>query len=489
MTEQSDIIQAIQRGDASRFETLVEPYLPRLRRELLAVTRSPRDVDDLLQDTLLRAWRALPTYVDDGRFESWLRTIARNVGLNEVRRRIARSIARVDSLEECEPPPDRTTPEDAAIAAGKLVEIERLFAELPAEQREVFVLHLLSGMSFKDIAEQQDVSINTALGRMHRVRQKLARLLRGLWYGMPARLRPWLAVAGAAALLAMVLAWGGIARTGGAYPAPAAGPLPDAGDPPADATPWYDDFDFAAVGAIGYWPQDRDPYDQTGTWPDGEWTAGERVPGRFGEAWSLRPGRYFESTRPAHLRSLAEFTTAAWFWPEPNHFEDTGHLIGIGNDVEPGLLAMRVATPGRAILACVATGESGAVVRFYDPFPDWFGRWHHVACTYGPGDGMRLYVDGSLAVPPAVNADGSPNASRPDWQGAIAIERARAPLWFNKSRWDNAVLKGEASRLSGLLDEVVLFDRALDPAEVAALAADADGNGRADFWDAALRRQ
>ena len=127
--------------------------------------------DDILQETLIKVVRVIDEgrYADTGKFLSWVLRIAHNRVLDYFRaQKSSRTISESESgydmlgtLRFAE-----QTVEDRMISEQIESDVRRLIELLPDEQREVVVMRYFAGLSFQEIAEQTDVSINTALGRM-----------------------------------------------------------------------------------------------------------------------------------------------------------------------------------------------------------------------------------------------------------------------------------------------------------------------------------
>lgn len=135
------------------------------------------DTDEVFQEVWLRAIKNLDRF-DDGKMLSWLFRIARNLVIDRSRR--ARPIASLDApAREDEEPLGRKMataglpPDHEASGHDLGARIAAAVARLPAEQREVFLMRMEGDVSFKDIARQQQVSINTALARMQYALAKL----------------------------------------------------------------------------------------------------------------------------------------------------------------------------------------------------------------------------------------------------------------------------------------------------------------------------
>ena len=127
--------------------------------------------DDIFQETFIKAVRVIDEgrYTDNGRFLSWILRIAHNQVIDYFRsRKQQKHVNEADAgynvlgtLRFAE-----HTVEDDMVSAQITSDVRRLVEMLPEEQREVVMLRYYSELSFKEIAEQTNVSINTALGRM-----------------------------------------------------------------------------------------------------------------------------------------------------------------------------------------------------------------------------------------------------------------------------------------------------------------------------------
>lgn len=122
-------------------------------------------IDDLVQETWLKAWRGLPRFHWRARQRTWLYRIAVNTALDHCR---ARQRHKVTPLET--DPPDPKPPEGDSETAGL---IQQGLANLPEEQRSVVVLSLLEGLSHRDVAKVLNIATGTVKSRLHYGRQHL----------------------------------------------------------------------------------------------------------------------------------------------------------------------------------------------------------------------------------------------------------------------------------------------------------------------------
>lgn len=158
-------------GDRAAISQLIDRHTHRVR-DYISMMVKDRDVaDDILQETFIKAVRVIDEgrYADTGKFLSWILRIAHNQVIDHFRsQKNAKTVSESDAgynmlgtLRFAE-----RTVEDAMISSQIEEDVRRLVDRLPEEQREVVIMRYYSGLSFQEIADQTDVSINTALGRM-----------------------------------------------------------------------------------------------------------------------------------------------------------------------------------------------------------------------------------------------------------------------------------------------------------------------------------
>ena len=151
-------------------ERLVE-LIPRLRRYARALVGDRAGADDLVQDTLERAWAKLHLYRRGTDLRAWLFTVMHNVHVNRVR--AARA---TDTLEEDMPELAQRAPQGDALLVRDL---DRAISRLPAEQRAVLLLVTLEEMSYETVARTLDIPIGTVMSRLSRAREKLRAMMLG----------------------------------------------------------------------------------------------------------------------------------------------------------------------------------------------------------------------------------------------------------------------------------------------------------------------
>jgi len=151
-------------------ERLVD-LIPRLRRYARALVGDRASADDLVQDTLERAWAKLHLYRRGTDLRAWLFTVMHNVHVNKVRATRA-----TDTLDDEMPELALRPPQSDALLVRDL---DRAIALLPAEQRAVLLLVTLEDMSYEEVARSLEIPIGTVMSRLSRAREKLRALMLG----------------------------------------------------------------------------------------------------------------------------------------------------------------------------------------------------------------------------------------------------------------------------------------------------------------------
>ena len=151
-------------------EELVE-HLPSLRAFAMSLCRNSAQADDLVQDTIVKAWTNIDKFKVGTNLRAWLFTILRNT-FYSARRKAGREVADVDGVFAANL---ATKPDHDGRLAFK--DFEKAFAELPDEQREALILVGASGFSYEEAAEMCGCAVGTIKSRANRGRVKLAELM------------------------------------------------------------------------------------------------------------------------------------------------------------------------------------------------------------------------------------------------------------------------------------------------------------------------
>jgi RNA polymerase sigma-70 factor (ECF subfamily) len=190
MPVQSDpdavLMLRVKRGDRAAFAQLVEKYKQPVMNLVHRSLRDETEAEDLAQNVFLQVYKSRSRYVRTAKFSTWLFTIARNLCLNEIRRR---SRHPAESLEEThaenEDQPSRQFEDKKNISPpekllhGELAgKIEEALAELPENQRAAILLCRQDELSYEEIAEVLGCSLSATKSLIHRGRETLKEKLK-----------------------------------------------------------------------------------------------------------------------------------------------------------------------------------------------------------------------------------------------------------------------------------------------------------------------
>ena len=166
-----ELLNSYLQGNKSAISTLIEKHHRRVRDYIRMMVGDSDLAADIAQETFIKAVSVIDEgrYTDKGKFLSWVLRIAHNKALDYFRSQknnssISESSAGYNVLGTIKYA-DKSI-EDSMISEQVDADIRALVEQLPDEQREVVMLRYYSDLSFKEIADQTGVSINTALGRM-----------------------------------------------------------------------------------------------------------------------------------------------------------------------------------------------------------------------------------------------------------------------------------------------------------------------------------
>ncbi|MEB3197102.1 MAG: sigma-70 family RNA polymerase sigma factor [Candidatus Sericytochromatia bacterium] len=168
-TAHRHLLQAARGGDRLAFEQLVSPHLARLYRLAHHLVGNPDDAADILQDSMVKAFRAFADYREEAELGTWLGRIVRNTMLDDVKRAYRRHEEATEQLPER--PVHLTEPGAERAELQQL--LQGFIAELSDKLREPLVLYDLEGYSYEEIAAILDVQLGTVKSRLNRARLAL----------------------------------------------------------------------------------------------------------------------------------------------------------------------------------------------------------------------------------------------------------------------------------------------------------------------------
>jgi RNA polymerase sigma-70 factor (ECF subfamily) len=174
------LVAQAARGNRDAFDELVRRYQPRLFQLVRILTRGDTEAEDLVQDTFVRAYRAVGQFRGDSTFRTWLHRIAVNVVRSHAVRRNSRGVRH--GLErdggDDETAIDRmTTYEDLEDVVVRRRMIDQALARLPPDQRLLITLRDVQGLDYREIAVITGLPIGTVESRIFRGRRRLRPML------------------------------------------------------------------------------------------------------------------------------------------------------------------------------------------------------------------------------------------------------------------------------------------------------------------------
>ncbi|MCL3780647.1 sigma-70 family RNA polymerase sigma factor [Prolixibacteraceae bacterium JC049] len=167
----NELVQQFVCGDHSAIETLINRHKNRVYTYIVLIVKNQHLAEDIFQDTFMKVINSLKRgrYVENGKFVSWVIRIAHNLIIDHFRKEkhlntISNDDTEYDLFNSSKF--SDINAEDALVHTQITKDVKELVNRLPLEQREVVVMRHYMELSFKEIADQTGVSINTALGRM-----------------------------------------------------------------------------------------------------------------------------------------------------------------------------------------------------------------------------------------------------------------------------------------------------------------------------------
>jgi RNA polymerase sigma factor (sigma-70 family) len=177
-----DLIGKYLTGDESALESIIRRHKNRVFAYILMVVKDKELAEDLFQDTFIKVINTFRSgqYKEEGKFIQWVMRIAHNLIIDYFRKSkripIIENNDDYDIFDKVRIPVESV--EEQLIMEQIHQDVKKLIDYLPSEQKEVLVMRHYGDMSFKDIAEATDVSINTALGRMRYALINLRKLVK-----------------------------------------------------------------------------------------------------------------------------------------------------------------------------------------------------------------------------------------------------------------------------------------------------------------------
>jgi RNA polymerase sigma-70 factor (ECF subfamily) len=183
------LVSRVQAGDQAAFNLLVLKYQRKVLRLVSRIVRDPSEVEDVVQEAFIKAYRALPQFRGESAFYTWLYRIAVNTAKNHLVSLGKQPIPMTDltsdeddteSFEMRSVLTDNQTPESLLLSQQIAETVNRSIESLPADLRTAITLREIEGLSYEEIADAMNCPIGTVRSRIFRAREFIASALRPL---------------------------------------------------------------------------------------------------------------------------------------------------------------------------------------------------------------------------------------------------------------------------------------------------------------------
>ena len=177
-----DIVTLVVRareGDIDAFEALVDRYETKLLRFCLRTLGDRHDAEDVVQDTLVQAWKSMNALSEPAAFGTWIYRLASNKCTDLLRRRMARPFDAQDPDDMGIHADGRASVENSVEARTALEHFSTVLQTLSSEQRVTWVLHQMEGLSYAEVAATLGISEGSVRGRIHRARTAIMEGMEG----------------------------------------------------------------------------------------------------------------------------------------------------------------------------------------------------------------------------------------------------------------------------------------------------------------------
>jgi RNA polymerase sigma-70 factor, ECF subfamily len=180
------LVARVQKGDKTAFDLLARKYQHKLAKLISRYVRDRREVEDVTQEALIKAYRAIGGFRGESAFYTWLYRIAVNTAKNYLEsqgRRPPGSDMEIDGaelIESGESLRDQATPERQMLTDEIAATVHRVIEHLPPDLRTAITLREIEGLSYEEIADVMDCPIGTVRSRIFRAREAIDLELRPL---------------------------------------------------------------------------------------------------------------------------------------------------------------------------------------------------------------------------------------------------------------------------------------------------------------------
>ncbi len=180
------LVVRVQKGDKTAFDLLARKYQHKIAKLVSRFVRDRSEVEDVTQEALIKAYRAIGSFRGESAFYTWLYRIAVNTAKNYLESMGRRppgsdmEIEGAELIESGESLRDQATPERQALTDEIAATVHRVIEKLPEDLRTAITLRELEGLSYEEIAQMMDCPIGTVRSRIFRAREAIDQELRPL---------------------------------------------------------------------------------------------------------------------------------------------------------------------------------------------------------------------------------------------------------------------------------------------------------------------
>ena len=180
------LVVRVQNGDKTAFDLLARKYQHKIAKLVSRYVRDRREVEDVTQEALIKAYRAIGGFRGESAFYTWLYRIAVNTAKNYLESQGRRppgtdmEIEGAELIESGDGLRDQATPERQMLTNEIASTVHRVLEHLPPDLRTAITLREIEGMSYEEIAEVMDCPIGTVRSRIFRAREAIDQELRPL---------------------------------------------------------------------------------------------------------------------------------------------------------------------------------------------------------------------------------------------------------------------------------------------------------------------
>lgn len=181
------LVKLAQQGDQKAFQELVVRYQRRVFNICYGIVKNADEAQDLTQETFIRVHKNLARFEGNASFYTWIYRIAKNVGIDHIRKSRRRSASSFDEMMETNtertidtgsmPTPLGINPSKVAGRRELMEQMQNALASLSESHREIIVLREIEDLSYQEIADALDISIGTVMSRLHHARKNMQKAL------------------------------------------------------------------------------------------------------------------------------------------------------------------------------------------------------------------------------------------------------------------------------------------------------------------------